>query len=301
MVQIYPNAKDSESDFDVFISHASEDKYEIARLIRENLVSHGFKVWMDEDNISLGDSLRSSIDIGLSKSRFGIVILSPDYIKKQWTNRELSGLLARENNGSKIILPVWHRVKPEDILDYSPILADRLAISTEMGIEKVCSEIIRAINPQFSKTKMRISNNLWRNIFSFNQLLDRKKYLKYLTIFYIVMFLANLLYRSIYESIKTSEFIDSIELNRPLYLIYLTFALFVLYIIICVVANRLRDMGIRGRFVFLYIGIWYILSEALRSTMGLSDTDNAFDDTAAMIISYILFLPLAAPKRYDSR
>lgn len=132
-------------DYDVFISHASEDKSSIARPLAEELTSRGLRVWFDESVLTIGDSLRRKIDEGLSKSRYGIVILSPSFFKKEWPNRELDGLTARDIDGAKVILPVWHNVAREDIAKYSPTLADRLAVSTSYGIEHVADQIIEAI------------------------------------------------------------------------------------------------------------------------------------------------------------
>ena len=79
----------SRQKFDLFISHASEDKDSIARPLYHALIAHGFSVWFDEAELRLGDSLRSSIDDALAKCRYGIVILSPSFFKKNWTTLEL--------------------------------------------------------------------------------------------------------------------------------------------------------------------------------------------------------------------
>ena len=59
--------------YDVFISHASEDKEEVVRPLANALRKAGLKVWYDEFELHIGDSLRRKIDQGLAKSRFGIV------------------------------------------------------------------------------------------------------------------------------------------------------------------------------------------------------------------------------------
>ncbi|WP_348652424.1 toll/interleukin-1 receptor domain-containing protein [Bradyrhizobium sp. Mp27] len=64
-------------DWDAFISHASEDKDDVARPLANQLAGFGLRVWLDESEIQLGNSLRVKIDAGLVHSRFGIVILSP--------------------------------------------------------------------------------------------------------------------------------------------------------------------------------------------------------------------------------
>ena len=89
--------------------------------------------------------MRRSIDYGLSASRFGLVILSPDFLRKVWTNRELDGLVAREDDNQKVILPIWHNLSKEDVLAYSPTLAGKMAVSTEQVLERVAEQVVRAI------------------------------------------------------------------------------------------------------------------------------------------------------------
>lgn len=131
------------SSADIFISHASEDKEGVARPLADNLDRHGYSVWLDQYILRLGDSLRRSIDNGLTKCRFGVVILSPSFFRKEWPQRELDGLVALETqDGRKRILPVWHQVERADVVLHSPTLADRLAVSTSLGLDAVVSEII---------------------------------------------------------------------------------------------------------------------------------------------------------------
>lgn len=128
---------------DIFISHANEDKDDIARPLAEALRRRGFVVWYDEYVLRLGDSLRQVIDKGLSSSRFGVVILSPSFFSKEWPQRELNGLLARETaNGSKVLLPVWHRITFEEVVQFSPLLADKFAVSTTRGLDVVVQQIL---------------------------------------------------------------------------------------------------------------------------------------------------------------
>jgi hypothetical protein len=136
----------SEAQRDVFISHASEDKDVIARPIAEELLRRGHSVWFDEFELTLGDSLRRSIDLGLAESRFGLVILSPSFFAKKWPQRELDGLTTREIEGStKVILPVWHEVDHAYVAKFSPPLADKLAVQSTVGLPAIVHEIERAL------------------------------------------------------------------------------------------------------------------------------------------------------------
>ncbi len=133
--------------FDLFICHASEDKEPAVRPLACSLMAAGLDVWYDEFSLKLGDSLRESIDRGLACSRYGVVVLSPDFFRKRWPQAELNGLFAREMHGSKVILPVWHNVDHEEVLAHSPILADRVAIKTSEGIDKVVEKILEVLEP----------------------------------------------------------------------------------------------------------------------------------------------------------
>lgn len=139
-----PVADDRE--FDVFISHASEDKADVARPLAEALQSGGLRVWYDEFELRIGDSLRRKIDKGLANSRFGVVVLSKSFFAKGWPNYELDGLVTRAVSGDQVILPIWHDITKQELIRYSPSLADKLARSTGTHtVEEIASEIIEVI------------------------------------------------------------------------------------------------------------------------------------------------------------
>jgi TIR domain len=125
---------------DCFICHASEDK-DVARQLAEALGRSGYGVWFDEYELRLGNSLRRKIDEGLANSRFGVVILSRRFFEKEWTQRELDGLTAREVvDGEQLILPVWHEIDQEFLASVSPTLADRVGVPSaplEIAVKKI--------------------------------------------------------------------------------------------------------------------------------------------------------------------
>jgi len=94
--------------------------------------------------LKVGSNLRESIDYGLARSRFGIVIVSKHFLEKQWPREELNDLAIREVNGKKVILPVWHKIGFRDVFECSPVLADRVAISTDRGLEYVVQRLLKA-------------------------------------------------------------------------------------------------------------------------------------------------------------
>jgi len=133
----------------VFISHASEDKEDVARPLADLLAVEGLNVWYDEFSLTVGDSLRRSIDRGLALSRFGVVVLSPDFFRKEWPQAELDGLVAKQRaTGGKVVLPIWHRVTKDEVLAFSPTLADLKALSTSvMTLVEIATEIAVVVRP----------------------------------------------------------------------------------------------------------------------------------------------------------
>lgn len=140
-----PEAPDGRA-FDVFISHASEDKEEIVRPLATALKAAGLSVWYDEFELRIGDSLRRKIDKGLASSRFGIVVLSKAFFGKGWPEYELDGLVTRSVSGEQILLPIWHEITKKEVVGYSPSLADKVARNTSSHtVEEIAAEIVAVI------------------------------------------------------------------------------------------------------------------------------------------------------------
>jgi hypothetical protein len=143
-----PDADGNEvyKEYDVFISHASEDKDEIVRPLAIALKNEGLVVWYDEFELKIGDSLRKKIDKGLANSKFGIVVLSKNFFNKGWTNYELDGIITKAVSGEQIILPIWHNITKKEVIDFSPSLADKVARNTSsFTIEEIATEISEVI------------------------------------------------------------------------------------------------------------------------------------------------------------
>lgn len=135
-------------EYDVFISHAWEDKEDFVRPLAESLIKEGIKVWYDETSIKWGASIRQSIDNGLAHSRFGIVVISSIFLEKYWTNYEVDGLFQKEsNNSTSVLLPIWHKVTKNEVMNKSATLAGRNALNTAMlSIDEIVEEVKQILN-----------------------------------------------------------------------------------------------------------------------------------------------------------
>jgi hypothetical protein len=130
--------------WDVFISHANDDKEAVARPLAALLESKGLRVWLDEQQLKVGDSLSGKIGDGLAFSQFGIVILSPAFFANDYPQKELQALLSRQTSQGRYILPVLHELEHSELKTRAPLIADLLAISTSRGLESVANELKRS-------------------------------------------------------------------------------------------------------------------------------------------------------------
>ena len=137
-----------EKNWDVFISHASEDKDTVVRELADTLEKFKVKIWFDEFSLKVGDSLSKSIDDGLQKSKFGIVVISRNFLEKRWTDYEYRSLLSKEDNGKKVILPIWHDICKDEVKKFSLYLSDKVALDTsKSSINKIALQLTETIRP----------------------------------------------------------------------------------------------------------------------------------------------------------
>lgn len=133
---------DNGETWDVFISHASEDKNSVAEPLAIALREHGLKVWLDKTELRIGDSLRRKIDYGLAHSAFGIVVLSKSFFAKGWPQYELDGIIGLSVNGDQRMLPIWHEISRDEIAMQSPSLVDKIARNTATStVAEIAEEI----------------------------------------------------------------------------------------------------------------------------------------------------------------
>jgi hypothetical protein len=141
--------------YDVFISHAVEDKIPFVTELCCRLKKEGLSIWYSGAELNSGDSISRAIDEGLDNSRYGIVVLSPNYLAKNWPLREFYLLLAREKNGEKVILPVLFNITPEELALEDLTMADRMGIKASLGIDIVVDRLLKAIHKDKASRKKR--------------------------------------------------------------------------------------------------------------------------------------------------
>jgi hypothetical protein len=158
---------------DVFISYASEDRLDLALPLAKALEARGLDVWFDQQELALGDGLRSTIGTGLSQSRFAVVILSQNSLTKKWPTDEWAALMALEAAGGKRLLPITHNVSSRAVAEAFPLLADRLSIDSKLGIERLVEEIVGVVRPRADSAAASVlidfshDQNEWKHLPAF--------------------------------------------------------------------------------------------------------------------------------------
>lgn len=116
--------------YDVFLCHAWDDRREAADELHGLLEDEGVSVWFSEKDIILGQPFMREIDKGLAKTRIGLVLITPAFLKRiesgGVSEKELSELLARD-----LLIPVAHGVTYDEIRAVSPLLGSRNGMSTD--------------------------------------------------------------------------------------------------------------------------------------------------------------------------
>lgn len=144
--------KDANYTYDVFISHAVEDKIPLANELAARLEQEGLKVWYSSNALRIGSSITQTIHEGLDNSRFGVVILSKTYLSKNWTIHEYFELMARHREGKKTILPILLDVTAMDLAEKNLTMADLFAVPAERGLDYIVKTLLSEIRQETSLT-----------------------------------------------------------------------------------------------------------------------------------------------------
>jgi hypothetical protein len=130
-----------------FISHDSRDKATFVEPLASRLRSVLCPVWYDAYSLKPGDSLTASIDAGLRDSKRCVIVLSPNFLTNPgWGKGEFNAAVNKHfSSGGNVLLPIWHGVTRSEVAEYSPLIADIVAINSDLGADEVFSRLHRAL------------------------------------------------------------------------------------------------------------------------------------------------------------
>ncbi|MEO1282215.1 MAG: toll/interleukin-1 receptor domain-containing protein, partial [Pseudomonadota bacterium] len=131
-------------DYEVFISHASEDKADIARPIYEACERAGIKAFLDQEHIGWGQSFASRINIAMGAARTVLIVVSSHSVSKEWPLAEINTALTFEVNGDKRVITVM--VGNPDLTKL-PLLRTKRWVTWEGDANKVVAELKSELRP----------------------------------------------------------------------------------------------------------------------------------------------------------
>lgn len=130
---------------DSFISYATEDN-DFVTEIAYGMKANGLSVWFAPLSLKVGDKLLDSIEKGLIDSRSGILVLSKDYLSKNWTSYEMDILVRQHIEKNKKIFPVWLGVTKKEIEKKHVGLSGIVGITETKNIKSVISQLVEALS-----------------------------------------------------------------------------------------------------------------------------------------------------------
>ena len=127
--------------YDLFLCHAWDDRKGAAKELCDKLIAKGVSVWFSEKDLPLGSTMLREIDKGLAKSRAGIVLVTPAFLKRVENegvaDKELSALLAKDR-----LVPIVHNTTYDALRDVSPLLGSRSGLDTnEDSMDEIASKL----------------------------------------------------------------------------------------------------------------------------------------------------------------
>lgn len=128
--------------YDLFISHASEDKLPFVESLVDELNSLGLNLFYDKRSIGISENIVWGVNKGFRDLKYGtVVVISPRFLDKSWCNEELSISYSLKIEDSKKLIPIFLNMSVEDIKKHYPILRATKMIDGSMDIRAIANQI----------------------------------------------------------------------------------------------------------------------------------------------------------------
>jgi len=131
--------------YEAFFSYASENK-EFADRMVDSLKFNGMSIWYAPLELQPGDNLLISLERGMNFSDCGILLISREYLTKNWTGFEIDNLITQYIEDGKKIIPIWLNVTKEDIKKTRPSLANIVALDANDNFDKIIGQIVKVLS-----------------------------------------------------------------------------------------------------------------------------------------------------------
>lgn len=150
VLELIENMKNQDNSKSIFLSHSSKDKF-FVRTLADHLRKYGIKVWIDEAEINIGDSLTEKIGQAIENTDYVGVVLSHNSINSEWVQKELQIALQKEIKGkSVVVLPILI-----ETVEIPPFLKDKLYadFTSSEKYESELPKLLKALGLSVEKEK----------------------------------------------------------------------------------------------------------------------------------------------------
>jgi hypothetical protein len=127
----------------LFILHLYKDTNGIVSPLADALAAENLTAYYEDFALEPGDSLMDALKTGLTKYKFGVVVLSRAFLRTGWRAADveyLRGLLMSEYRD---LYPVWYNVSRQDVIHHFPAIA---ALMPNKPGEKDIATIVEEIS-----------------------------------------------------------------------------------------------------------------------------------------------------------
>lgn len=134
---------------DVFISHAGNDNQKFVHPLTKALDALAISYWLDEIDLKWGERIVEKVSAGLSISKYVLVLLSENFIARNWPRIELESALNQEiSSGRLTVLPIL--IAPQDVVFRCiPLLRDKLYLRWEEGLDCIASKLLELLDRKY--------------------------------------------------------------------------------------------------------------------------------------------------------
>jgi|GEM_PF-3125149 len=143
--------------YDVFISHAVEDRKRYADPLVEELRRHGIRVWYSRDELELGGSLSELVERGMRRSRAALILASKDYFGRHWTGYERQTLFAMLRKRPDAFFIVRCGMTHEELVQHWPEVSDICTIAYTDDLAPVTERLAAPILARRRKTRRKMT------------------------------------------------------------------------------------------------------------------------------------------------
>ncbi|XP_021806795.1 TMV resistance protein N-like [Prunus avium] len=141
-----PSSSSKRWDYHIFLSFRGEDTRKgFTSHLHKALESRGYDVFMDEDDLQVGQVIKPELLQAIEKSKISVIVFSTRYADSSWCLDELVKIMECRRTLNQIVLPIFYNVDPSDVRKQTGTLASDFQKHTIRHKDEVVKEWRKAL------------------------------------------------------------------------------------------------------------------------------------------------------------